>query len=360
MTDSMQTRPRLPLRRAGSAPGRSILRVDREDLVRVGAPVAAPHLPGVLEAALPDVRLPEWMRSHREWLFGLLHRHGALLLRGFPLREPAALERAMHALRDAQPGTYDYRSTPRSQVQGRVYTSTEYPADRVIPQHSEQAYSRSFPRELGFLCLTAARSGGATPLADNRRVLARIPSDVRSRFERHGVVYVRNYGGSLDLGWREVFQTDERGEVEQYCLAQGIELEWGPEDRLRTRQRCQAVLDHPQSGEAVWFNQAHLFHASALRADDRAALLALCGGEDGLPRQARFGNGAPIPDADLAAVRESIAAETVRFDWSAGDFLLVDNLLASHGREAFQGERRVVVCMAGSASWDASRGELAQ
>jgi len=364
MDDPMPIRPSFPIRslRGGEVPSRRRTfridgRIDGDGLVCLGQPVAAPPIPGVLEAMRPDVRLPEWMRSRRERVFELLHRHGALLFRGFPLRHPSALERVMRSLRDAEPVTYEYRSTPRTRVEGRVYTSTEYPADRVIPQHSEQAYSRSFPRELGFLCLTPPHAGGATPVADNRLVLSRIPKDVRRRFERHGVLYVRNYGGPLDLGWREVFQTEDRDEVERYGAGQGIELEWMPEGRLRTRQVCPAVLEHPETGEGVWFNQAHLFHVSALGTEDRAALLALCGGEDGLPRHACFGNGAPIPAADLDAVRAAIAAETVRFDWWARDLLLVDNLLTSHGREAFEGERRVVVCMAGSVSSPAPQGE---
>ncbi|MEM7307337.1 MAG: amino acid adenylation domain-containing protein [Planctomycetota bacterium] len=328
-------------------PGRTV-RVDGEDLVRVEPPPAGTHLPGALTATRPDVRLDAWLAGRRDRAFELLRGHGALLFRGFALDSPAALEGAMRSLGDGEPLDYAYRSTPRSQVEGRVFTSTEYPPDRTIPQHSEQAYSRSFPRLLGFLCLTPPARGGATPVADNRRILARVPADVRARFERHGVLYVRNYGGPLDLGWREVFQTDDRVEVERFCEGEGIELEWGPGDRLRTRQVCPGVVEHPVTGEAVWFNQAHLFHASALGAEDLVALIDSCG-EDHLPRQARFGNGDEIPADDLAAVRAAIAAETVRFDWRAGDLLLLDNLLACHGREPFEGERRVVVCMSGAA-----------
>ncbi|MEM7198648.1 MAG: TauD/TfdA family dioxygenase [Planctomycetota bacterium] len=336
---------------------RRTVRIDAEHLVRIEPPPAGAPLPALLAANRPDVRLTEWLGPRRTQIFDLLHRHGALLFRGFPLDTPAALEAAMHALDDAAALPYSYRSTPRSQVSGRVYTSTDYPAERVIPQHSEQAYSRSFPRLVGFLCLIAARHGGATPLADNRRVLARIPPKVRDRFARHGVLYVRNYGGPLDLGWREVFQTDARDDVERFCAGEGIEVQWGPNERLRTRQVCPAVIPHPATGEPVWFNQAHLFHTSALGAADHAALLATCGGEDGLPRQARFGNGATIPPGDLLAIRDAFAAETIRFDWQPHDLLLVDNVLASHGREAFAGERRVVVCMTGAASTQATTTE---
>lgn len=342
--------PRRPLLPRSEAPAtkRRTLRLDGESLVRIESPAAGAPLPVVLEATRPDVRLPEWMRTRRDRVLELMHRHGALLFRGFPLDGPSALEAAMHALEDEAPLAYTYRSTPREPVEGRVYTSTSYPPDRVIPLHSEQAYCRTFPRRIGFLCLTPASKGGATPIADNRRILAQIPAGLRRRFERLGVLYVRNYGGPLDLAWQEVFQTEDPAEVARFSAEQGIEVEWGPAQRLSTRQVCPAVIEHPVTGEAVWFNQAHLFHVSALGADDHATLVRLCG-EEGLPRQARFGNGEAIATEELEVVRRAFAAETVRFDWRAGDLLLLDNLLACHGRDAFEGARRVVVCMAGSA-----------
>jgi len=54
---------------------------------------------------------------------------------------------------------------------------------------------------------------------------------------------------ALDLSWREVFQTDSRAEVENYCLKAGMKLEWNGERQLRTSQVCQAVIEHPLTGE---------------------------------------------------------------------------------------------------------------
>jgi alpha-ketoglutarate-dependent taurine dioxygenase len=291
-----------------------------------------------------------WGRDNRDRIEELVAGHGALLLRGFDVHGPDHLQRFVEAVA-GELLEYTYRSTPRTQVEGRVYTSTEYPADRTIPMHNENAYSRSWPSRLFFYSERVAEEGGRTPLADSHRVYLAVPPEVRQRFEASGVMYVRNYGEGVDLPWSDVFQTSDRGEVERFCEGAGIEYEWKPGDGLRTRQVCQATLRHPVRGMPVWFNQAHLFHVSALEPEVRAALGELLADED-LPRNAFFGDGSAIPAADLDAVRAAFDGETFSFPWQEGDLLIVDNMAVAHGRTPFRGERKVRVAMSGAASVD--------
>jgi alpha-ketoglutarate-dependent taurine dioxygenase len=51
-------------------------------------------------------------------------------------------------------------------------------------------------------------------------------------------------------------------------------------------------------------------------------------------------------------LREAYEKERVRFDWEEGDVLMLDNMLASHGRESYIGERSVAVGMAEAYRWD--------
>lgn len=301
-------------------------------------------LPLLARPAVEGVDLAVWLEGHREEIGRRLLDHGGILFRGFGVRTPEKLEQLVRAL-SGEPLEYTFRSTPRSQVRGEIYTSTEYPADQSIPLHNEMSYTSSWPLKIFFCCAVASPEGGETPIADSRAVLRRLDPKVRERFERTGVMYVRNYGEGIDLPWREVFQTDSREAVGEFCRRAGLELEWLGEDRLRTRQVCQAVAPHPRTGEPLWFNQAHLFHVSSLPEAVRESLLATVAEED-LPRNTYYGDGSPIEPGTLEQIREAYREESVVFPWQEGDVLLLDNMLTAHGRRPYRGPRKVLVGMA--------------
>ncbi len=307
-------------------------------------PVAPAQLPLVVEAQLADLSLPAWAADHRDLIERALDEAGAILFRGF-IAPSAEAFRAFMAAVSSAPMAYRYGSTPRREVEPGIYTSTEYPAAETIPLHNEMAYAREWPARIAFCCRVPAARGGETPICDSRAVLAAIPAATRARFEAHGVMYVRHYRPGVDLPWQQVFGTERRDELAAYCHAQGIGHAWRDDGTLATWQVCQATLAHPRTGARVWFNQAHLFHVSALAAPVRDALLARYG-EQGLPRNACYGDGAPLTADDLAAIRAAYARERVMFAWRRGDVLLLDNVLAAHGRQPFEGPREVVVAMA--------------
>lgn len=288
-------------------------------------------------------RLMKWAAGRRAEIDAWLVTHGAVLFRGFSDQAAISVGDFMTAVYGPLM-SYKYRSTPRTEIGEKVYTATEYPRDHTIPLHNENAYQRSWPMRLGFQCVQPASAGGRTPIAAMRDVTARIGVGLMDEFTERQVLYVRNYGSGVDLPWETVFQTTDRSEVDAFCETQGIQTEWGSHGDLRTRQVCQASARHPVTGEKMWFNQAHLFHISSLAPELRADLLSVFE-ESELPRNAYFGDGAPIETSALEQVRSAFAAESTAFDWQRGDILLIDNMLVAHGREPFEGERRVLVAM---------------
>lgn len=295
----------------------------------------------MLSPSIDGIDLRAWAALHRAYLETRLQQCGALLLRNFEIRGIAEFEQFLLQVSDDLLD-YQYRSTPRKQIQGKIYSSTEYPANQRILLHNENSYCRAWPLKLWFFCNRPAEQGGATPIADSRRVFARIPSKIRERFTEGGVLYVRNLGKRLDLPWEEVFQTHDRAVVEESCRASGIEYEWIGQDRLRLRQLCQATATHPLTHERVWFNQAHLFHKSALPQEIYECLSSAYADED-LPRNAYYGDGAPIESSVLDEIRDVYEQESLVFSWRTGDILMLDNMLTAHGRSPFSGPREIAV-----------------
>lgn len=269
---------------------------------------------------------------------------GGVLLRNFKVPTPLDFKRFAASF-GLPLGTYEFGSTPRSKVFSGVYSSTEYPAHQSIPLHNEQSYTRQWPSRIWFHCMTPSHTGGETPIADSRQVYQAIDPAIREEFIAKGLLYVRNYSSALDVPWQQVFNTADRSKVEQYCLTQGIEWSWSEDGELSTRQLCQAAVRHPRTQEWVWFNQAHLFHISAMEQGLRQTLLEAVG-EAQLPRNVYFGDGTAIPDATLDAIRAVYTKTSVAFPWQAGDVLMLDNLLVAHGRNPFSGDRKVIVAMA--------------
>ncbi|WP_207937457.1 TauD/TfdA family dioxygenase [Pseudomonas sp. 51_B] len=301
-------------------------------------------LPLLVEAPHAGLDLNEALEPIRE----LVDRHlldvGGILFRGFQVGGAVAF-RSFAAGFGHPLLNYEFGSTPRSNVTQGVYTSTEYPPHQKIPLHNEQAYTREWPMKIWFYSMVAAQSGGETPIADSREVFRRIDPRIHERFNRHGLMYVRNFGNGLDVPWEQVFNSDDPAVVEAYCRRHAISCEWKDDGELRTRQICQAVARHPRTGEDVWFNQAHLFHVSNLPFEVRQSLLEIVDEQD-LPRNVYYGDGTVIEDSILDEVRGVLDECTVAFAWQEGDVLMLDNMLAAHARSTFTGTRKVIVAMA--------------
>jgi alpha-ketoglutarate-dependent taurine dioxygenase/aryl carrier-like protein len=326
---------------AGMRP-RSI-KVSRSSLVDCEDLSDGPRPPRIYRPRGQSLDALEWAEGNRDSILEDLSRRGAVLLRGFHLPTLSALENLARSL-CGELLPYRDRSTPRSLLEGNVYTSTEYPATETIALHNEFSYAQRWPMKIFFHCLQPPALGGETPIADCREVLERLDPGLRQRFTERRILYLRNYGQGIDLSWEEAFQTDRKASVEAYCRESAIDFEWLADNRLRTRQLRDCVAVHPATQEAVWFNQAHLFHVTNLAPAVRNSLLQSLS-EAELPRNCYFGDGASIDAADLEAIRASYKSAERAFPWLRGDVLILDNMTMAHGRRPFSGARRIAVCM---------------
>jgi alpha-ketoglutarate-dependent taurine dioxygenase len=287
----------------------------------------------------------------------LLER-GALLFRDVPIESPAELASIAESFAEAETIAYVGGDSPRNNVGGHVYTSTELPPDVTISLHGELSFRARYPRYLYFYCVKPAEKGGESLLGDARTVYEQLSPPVRSKFESLGVKYVHTYPGPNALTdvinrvsrvqrtWVEVFESTDRSVVEERCRALGMSPAWRGESLVGTCVRP-ASAAHWATGERVWFNQAHIMAPSTRflswhrYLEARVVFLhpAL------RSRAASYGDGSPIERRAIERVHDVLDAHALRLPLRAGDLLVIDNMLCMHGRLPFRGTRKILVAM---------------
>ena len=320
------------------------------------------------KADVPRDELLAWMGENLQWLEERLHKHGAILFRGFKsLRGPEDFEAVMkvvsHTLLDYAGGT-----TPRSAVSGKIVSSTDAPAHMTIGQHQEMSYlepSEAFPDptpdKVAFFCEITPGGGGQTPLCDMRRVLEKLPKDLVKRFEDKGLMLTRQLPETKEQGyevtWPTMFGTSDRKEAEAFAAKRGWRLEWTDDGGVRVFQKpSPTTKSHRATGEKIWFNQAHLLHREyAPWKGDFLGWSPEQKAEADRLRPAlskRFfyhsthADGSEISVADLETIRRTIDDTTTMFFWRAGDLLICDNKLVSHGRQPYTAPRKILAALA--------------
>ncbi len=289
-----------------------------------------------------EVDLADWAIDNRSLIESHLVKHGALLFRGFGPQTAEQFSRFAQCI--CVDLLRDNGEHQREVINEGVYTPVFYPPEKQLLWHNENSFNHRWPSRILFCCVKPPARGGETPIVDSRRVFATLNADIKERFIKTGVKYVRTYGAGAGLDWKIVFQTTSRSEVERQCQETFMDYEWLDGDRLRTSCVRPGVVRHPVTGETTWFNQAQHWHVSCLDQATHTALRSMFP-EDEMPRNCFYGDGSRIEDSVMAEILKVYGELQVQFEWQNGDVLLLDNMLAAHGRTQFEGERKLLVAM---------------
>lgn len=300
--------------------------------------------PLLVTPKVDELDLHEWLEKNRDFVRDLKEEHGSVLFRGFELGGTEGFAKVVRTIAEGGSLPYVDRSTPRKEYGKNIYCTTIYPEEKSIRLHNEGSYWMVHPSLAFFACITPPPVGGATPTGNVNKVYERIDPAIREEFERRDWMMQRNYNEGLSLPWQEVFQTDDRAQVETYCAENRIRVEWKDGDGLRTQQVRPAVMKHPKSGLPLWHNHAAFFHISSQEESMREALTRDFA-HDELPYNTYYGDGGVIPDEVIAHIHEAYEAELIRFQWQAGDLHLIDNLRFAHGRDPYEGDRLILVSL---------------
>lgn len=319
------------------------------------------HLPLVIEAA-QSMKMEEFIqmiKTHQDVFKKHLLKCGGLLFRGFPVSNENDFAALIEALGTGSFIDYIGGDSPRNKVREGVYTSTEAPPSVKIPLHNELSFVNKYPKHIYFYCHIAPQEKGETIIGDARKIYQEIDSSVKERFIKKGLKYVSCYFYKSDFmriiaqnahkSWIDVFETHDKKKVEKLCKENDFELKWTKNDWMRLSHKRPATIKHPITQEDIWFNQAHLYDLNPkfLGWWKYIGVKLVYSRPHTKLHEIFFGDETPIPREDLYHVMDVLDANTIAFPWKRGDVMVLDNVLAMHGRATFSGKRRILTAMTG-------------
>jgi alpha-ketoglutarate-dependent taurine dioxygenase len=285
----------------------------------------------------------DWLNEVLPRIHAEVATAGAVLVRGLPVRSAADLR----PIRDVvlpTPASATELFAPRRDLGDGVFSAMRWPPDRALcPQH-EQSYSLEFPKLLLLACLRPAVAGGQTWLADSRLVLRHLPADLVDQLCALGWLLTRTFRERVGMSWREAFRVADGYALAELLTHNHIGYEWLRDGALRTSRLRSAVVHHPDSGDACWFNHAGFLNEWGLEPEEREVMRAAFG-PDGLPANTCVGDGTPLEPDAVRAIERAYEECAIAVDWAAGDLLLLDNIRLGHGRRPYTGEREIAVAM---------------
>ncbi|MGF6848988.1 alpha-ketoglutarate-dependent taurine dioxygenase [Chitinophaga sp. W3I9] len=303
-------------------------------------------MPLVITSLSANGNLSSWMKANKASFEADLIHHGGVLFRGFHISGPADFKEFMNCF-NTDPLPYLFRSSPRKELSSstkNIYLSTTYPQERSINMHNESSYSRVWGKKIVFCCLKVAERGGETPLADSRLVLKSIHPDVVAKFRQTGVKYRRNLLEGMGMAWQEVFQTNDKEVALNICRRNDITCTFKDQNDAVIEWVKPAVYRHPVSGEEMWFNHVFFFNKYSryeelgLGVDDFLP-------DDYLSSDTFFGDGSIISYSQYCNIRDAYEKNKVVFPYQQGDVIFLDNMLTSHGRNPYVGERVIATAI---------------
>ena len=294
------------------------------------------------EASLADS--VAWTNRQKADLLNLANKHGAVLLRDFPIADAVDFDAMVSAL---ELNNFPYKKSLSNAVRinrtDRVFSANEAPSEVRIFFHHEMAQTPLYPRWIFFSCEVAADQGGATPLCRSDVLYERI-QETHPQFadacEEKGLRYTNvmpdddDANSGMGRSWRSTLGADSRDAAERRLAELGYSWQWQTDGCLKSTSPPLPAVMEASDGRKVFFNQL---------------IAAFSGWKDNRndPSKAiQHGDGTPVdPEAVLAATE---MAEELAFDleWQAGDVALIDNTIAMHARRPFQGKRKVVASLA--------------
>jgi alpha-ketoglutarate-dependent taurine dioxygenase len=234
---------------------------------------------------------------------------------------------------DYKGGGYVRKSVGGGAGEGKALLSTRYDHGREkqmtfgLPLHGEMYYIDNRPQALWFYCVKPADADGQTTACDGAEVYNKLGQKWKDLLHAKRLMFLRVY---RDGEWQKIYQTEDSAEACKFAEGNGITVEFDEADKtMRTKYLVSAVLPTKWGGHTAYINNLLTVYMQMQMGRGDTSTVWL---EDG----------SPIPDALMDEVKRVQDELIVDLNWTAGDFAILDNSRALHGRRAFEDTEREV------------------
>lgn len=312
------------------------------------------------------VTCKQWMALYKDQLLTDLTSHGVIYLRNFDMAKEDLVASVESILpENSLVNSYQGGVTGRPKVDRNLFLTTVIPSENAIQLHHEMSYLSNFPAKIFFYSNLPSEHGGATPITFSRRVKKDMDPKLFNEFKKRGVCYIRNYYGQVKdswkilLSWQKAFEVQSKSEFEIAAKKLGFEYEWIGEN-LRTWNVRPATTIHPVTGEEFLFTHAAILHSYCADGISnpfkRSGTSAITKEESDIidkmpmmeqPYLAAWGDTREILSNEIIEnLFSTYNRNKISLNWKKGDLMMIDNILAAHGRDPYIGDRETFALLA--------------
>lgn len=196
----------------------------------------------------------------------------------------------------------------------------------ALPLHGEMYYVDNRPVMLWFYCVTPAAADGETTVCDGSRVYRELNPTTRELFESRRLKYVRHY---VDGEWQKIYQTDDIDAAERFCMGNGLQVEVD-----RAARTIRTVYLYPAIITSRWGNhRAYINNILPVVWQERMGRKTSI---------VRFEDDSTIPPDAVDEVVRVQQRLMIPIAWERGNFVMIDNTRAQHGRREFTDHNREI------------------
>ena len=281
--------------------------------------------------------------SHHEEIRIAASQYGAVMFSGFEIKSGEEWASVLYKTGIKQMDYY-YGVAVRKMIVGRdlhmkdipVLTTNEAPPSEPIVFHHELAQSPHSPDHIMFYCQKNEAEGGSTPLIRSDFVYDWLKlnyPEFLKEVEEKGVKYFNiaaekpDPNSGFGRSWKDLLKAKTKSEALNNAKKEGSTLEFLPGNFCKISTKAMPAVKTGTNGNKVFFNMIVAAYSGRFEK------------VNGHRKGVVFGDGTPLPDKVMLALIKFMDDHACIFKWTPGKFVIIDNSMTYHRRQAFKGAR---------------------